>query len=398
MSATRTMSEYPVVNAFNEWDPLEEVIVGVSDGSNEPSFNVDPVWKYLFHSEEKSLSKPGPYPKALIETAKRELDNLTRVLENEHVIVRRPTPMNFSSAFSTPAFSVPNGFNATCPRDVLMVVGNEIIEAPMALRSRYFEYQCYRPLIHEYFRQGAEWTAAPKGIQDDSLYDVAYPEDKSSPERAAALAERRYVTTETEPIWDAADFMRFGKDIFGQRSFVTNEFGIEWVRRHLKPKGFRVHSLFSEDKVPKHIDCTLVPLRPGLVLENPTRKMYERQTFLDNGWTIQQCVNPEGSTQDEFSDSVIRPTSVWIGMNVLSIDDRTIVASEKEKDIHRMLESLGFRVLQVPFKAMYYLGGGFHCATTDVRRRGTMQSYFPKYDELDRKQEEAKKYTRYIGQ
>jgi glycine amidinotransferase len=267
----------------------------------------------------------------------------------------------------------------------------------MALRSRYFEYQCYRPLIHEYFKQGAEWTAAPKGIQNDDLYDITYPEDKSSDERKAALKEGRYVTTESEPTWDAADFMRFGKDIFGQRSFVTNEFGIEWVRRHLRRKGFRVHSLHSEDLVPKHIDCTLVPLRPGLVLENPTRKMHERHHFLENGWKIQSCVNPEGSTTDEFSDHVIRPTSVWIGMNILSIDEKTIIASEKEDDIINMLESLGFRVLRVPFKAMYYLGGAFHCATTDIRRRGTMQSYFPKFDEQDRKREESHKYSSYIG-
>lgn len=140
-----------------------------------------------------------------------------------------------------------------------------------------------------------------------------------------------------------------------------------------------------------------MPLRPGLVLENPTRKMYERNHFLENGWTIQTCVNPEGSTTDEFSDHVIRPTSVWIGMNILSVDEKTIIASEKETDIINMLETLGFRVLRVPFKAMYYLGGAFHCATTDIRRRGTMQSFFPKFDEQDRKKEEENKYTNYLG-
>ncbi len=59
------------------------------------------------------------------------------------------------------------------PRDVLLVVGNEIIEAPMAWRSRFFEYQAYRPLIQEYFKQGAQWTAAPKPSMSDQLYDQA---------------------------------------------------------------------------------------------------------------------------------------------------------------------------------------------------------------------------------
>jgi glycine amidinotransferase len=391
------MSAYPVVNAFNEWDPLEEVIVGVAEGSCQPEVAGDPVWRYLFHSDEHSLAQPGPYNKDVINMAKRELDNFARVLENENVIVRRPTPILFSEEISTPSWKMPNGFNATCPRDVLMVVGNEIMEAPMALRSRFFEYQCYRPLIHEYFRQGCEWTAAPKGIMDGALYDETYPVNKDSEERKNAIAALKYVTTESEPTWDAADFMRFGKDLFGQRSFVTNEFGIEWVRRHLKPKGFRVHALHSIDLVPKHIDCTLVPLRPGLVLENPTRVMLERDVFTRNGWTIQTCVEPCLSKHDEFSKSVIRPTSTWIGMNVFSVDEKTIVACEGERDIINMLESLGFRVLQVGFKAMFYLGGAFHCATTDVRRRGGMQSYFPELDKEDAAKEEAAKYTTTIG-
>lgn len=52
-----------------------------------------------------------------------------------------------------------------------MVVGNEIIEAPMAWRARFFEYRAYRPLIKEYFRKGAKWTTAPKPTMSDELYD-----------------------------------------------------------------------------------------------------------------------------------------------------------------------------------------------------------------------------------
>lgn len=60
---------------------------------------------------------------------------------------------------------------AAMPRDILMVVGNEIIEAPMAWRARFFEYRAYRPLIKEYFRKGAKWTTAPKPTMSDELYD-----------------------------------------------------------------------------------------------------------------------------------------------------------------------------------------------------------------------------------
>lgn len=57
------------------------------------------------------------------------------------------------------------------PRDILLVVGEEIIEAPMCWRSRFFEYRAYRDLIKEYFHAGATWTTAPKPLMDDALYD-----------------------------------------------------------------------------------------------------------------------------------------------------------------------------------------------------------------------------------
>ena len=61
------------------------------------------------------------------------------------------------------------------PRDILLVVGDELIEAPMAWKSRFFEYRAYRPLIKEYFKQGARWTTAPKPQMGDELYDSNYP-------------------------------------------------------------------------------------------------------------------------------------------------------------------------------------------------------------------------------
>eukprot|EP00754_Rhynchopus_humris_P036052 Rhum_TRINITY_DN17823_c0_g1::Rhum_TRINITY_DN17823_c0_g1_i1::g.166561::m.166561/K00613/GATM; glycine amidinotransferase len=144
----------------------------------------------------------------------------------------------------------------------------------------------------------------------DNLYDLTYPTDDKSAERRERLARHEYVTTEAEPIWDAADWMRMGKDIFCQRSFVSNEFGIEWFRRTFTPQGYRIHTLHSEDTVPKHIDCTLIPLRPGLALENPTRKMEERNLFSENGWRLLTSVAPK-QKPDRWTNSVIRPTSSW---------------------------------------------------------------------------------------
>ena len=72
--------------------------------------------------------------------------------------------------YTTPDFTS-SGMYAAMPRDILIVVGDEIIEAPMAWRSRFFEYRAYRPLLKEYFKRGAKWTTAPKPLMSDDLYD-----------------------------------------------------------------------------------------------------------------------------------------------------------------------------------------------------------------------------------
>ena len=63
------------------------------------------------------------------------------------------------------------GFSGAFPRDIWMVIGNEIIESPMAWRSRFFEYRAYRKLMTEYFKKGAIITTAPKPLMTEELYD-----------------------------------------------------------------------------------------------------------------------------------------------------------------------------------------------------------------------------------
>ena len=42
----------------------------------------------------------------------------------------------------------------------------------------------------------------------------------------------------------------------------------------------------------------------------------------------------------------------------------------------QMFENLGIKCVPVSIRFANSLGGGFHCWTCDVRRRGTLESYF----------------------
>ena len=66
------------------------------------------------------------------------------------------------------------------------------------------------------------------------------------------------------------------------------------------------------------------------------------------------------------------------------LDERTVVVEAAEQPMMDFLRSLGCDVIPCPFDRVYPFGGGFHCCTADIRRQGTLQSYFPSLDRLSR--------------
>ncbi|WP_282796209.1 amidinotransferase [Streptomyces sp. CC224B] len=353
------------VNSHTEWDPLEEVVVGRLEGATFPSShpvvtsNVPP-WA----ARLQGFASGFKYPSVLVEPAQRELDEFITLLESLGVTVTRPDVVDHKERFSTPHWSS-HGFCTACPRDSMLVIGDEIIETPMAWPCRYFETHAYRTILKDYFRRGARWTAAPRPELTDALFEKDFsPPDEGEP--------MRYITTEFEPVFDAADFVRAGRDLFVTRSSVTNRMGIEWLRRHLGP-GYRIHEIESRCRTPMHIDTTFMPLAPGKVLVNPEYVDPDRLPDVLRSWDV--LVAPEPNPIDE---NVLKLTSMcgkWLSMNVLMINERQVIAERHHTDMLRALESWGFE--PIPCDLLHYapFGGSFHCATLDVRRRGTLESY-----------------------
>ncbi|KUF95565.1 Serine/threonine-protein phosphatase [Phytophthora nicotianae] len=350
-------SRTPIINSHNEWDPLEEVIVGRVEGATIPEWHVagKAVWPDK-HWDMYKTKAGKPFPKNLMEGAPRSLT----------------TWLKYSKARAR------SQLYAAMPRDVLIVFGNEIVEAPMAWRSRYFEFRPYRKLIKEYFQKGGKWTAAPKPQMSDELYNENWQ---------AESGVFNSVITEFEPTFDAAEFTRMGRDIFTQQSQVTNKFGIEWVRRHLGDD-YRVHILDFQDRNAMHIDGTFVPLMPGKLLANPFRPCitgrpvktysYKNKDYeyclpeMFKGWEVFVAPEPELS-----KDHPLFFTSPWTATcNVLVLRPGTVIVEAHEKKAQQCFKDWGFEVIPVPFRNFMPFGGSFHCATCDVRRTGTLQSYF----------------------
>jgi glycine amidinotransferase len=356
------------VNSYNEWDPLEEVIVGRLEGATIPpghvtvTYNVPKVVGQLV-----KIFGGMRYPKWMLNAAQKQLDEFIHILEVEGVTVRRPELINFSRKFSTPFWSS-KGFTIACPRDGFLVLGDEIIETPMAWRSRYFETFCYRSLFKEYFDQGARWTVAPRPQLLDSLFDHNF----ILPKYGEPL---RYVINESEPVFDAADFVRCGKDIFYQKSNVTNEAGVEWLRRQVGDR-FRIHEIQTRCVDPMHIDSTVTLLAPGKILINPEYLDVTRLPKMFKSWDVLVAPEPEPLSNSGPLARFFSMCSKWISLNVLSIDEKRVIVERTQTSLMKMLRDHGFEPIPCAFANYLPFGGAFHCATLDIRRRGGLQSYF----------------------
>jgi glycine amidinotransferase len=355
-----------VVHSWNEWDPLEEVVVGRLEGAAAPPAHVTMVGNLPAGAARLYPLLAGRrYPQLLVRPAQRELEGFVRLLEGEGITVRRPEAMDFARRFASPRWRS-NGFCTASPRDGILIVGDEIIEAPMAWRSRYFEVHAYRALLKDYWTRGARWVSAPKPELRDELYDAAFAP-------APPGAPVRYITNELEPVFDAADFARCGTDLFVTRSNATNRAGIEWLRRHLGPR-FRIHEVRSRCPQPLHIDTTFVPLAPGKVLVNPEYVDPADLPPILRGWDV--LVAPEPDSIRGWRNLHLSMVSKWISMNVLMLDPQRVVVEQSQTSMMRLLERHGFTPVPLPFMHYKPFGGSFHCATLDVRRRGTLETYF----------------------
>jgi len=348
----------PVVNSWNEWDPLEEVIVGTPLGARIPP-RPDPI--------QRRTGIPAAYsgvviPSGIIDPLQQQLAEFIHILEAEGVRVRQPDLIDLGAYVSTPNFTSQSGYNIMNPRDLVLVVGDEIIEAPTPSRERHFEVLAYRSLFKEYFLQGARWTAAPKPSCADELY--------LSEHHRRAYNIPGYAITEFEPAFDAADFVRCGRDLFCQRGDRTNRFGIEWLRRHLGDE-FRIHEVETRCPNPVHIDTTFVPLGPGKVLINP--EWVVKVPEVCKNWDILEAPRPNGGVQE--IGGVRWDTSGWISMNVFLLDEKRVFVEREQVDLIRKLKDWGFSPIPLPFNFPPLLGGSFHCVTLDIRRRGTLRSY-----------------------
>jgi glycine amidinotransferase/scyllo-inosamine-4-phosphate amidinotransferase 1 len=301
-----------MINSWNEWDPLEEVVVGIADYANWPSN--DPVF-----AEEASKTlwtetpvPNGAVPQWIVDEANEDLNQLANTLVQYGAVVRRPEPMNFVER---------NGMYNYCPRDRLLVAGNTIVDVNMM-------YPC----------RDQEIEALSKITKDARL--IAMPRDQGM-------------------VLDAANICRLGDTWLFLESYSGNRSAYDWLCEQFPEITIELCNFYAG----VHIDSTIVPLREGLVLLNGHRVNESNCPRVFDNW--QKIYATDVVAQGFYNYPY---ASKWIALNMLVLDPHTVIVDRHQTQLIQILEQHKFDVVPLELRHSRTLGGGFHCVTLDTRR------------------------------
>ena len=346
------------LHSFDEFSKLRSIVVGTPTGANHPT--IEQSFENFFRVPDEPTLRAqsiGPIPPMVIEEIEEDITDFIRVLTDHDVEVIRPATTDSSVPICTPHWESTQLYSLM-PRDCLMVVGDLFIEVPSPTRARYFETFAFRPFMEAYQARGAHVIAAPKPILGEETYSQGV---------GSGISNR-------ELLFDAANCIRLGCDIFMDVNHSANPRAVSWLERTLRglvDDRIRVHAMsLGYD----HVDVTLVPLRPGVILIDPVKVTPQSIPPQFRNWD--KVVVEEVMPERDYGLPYPLASNDGIGRNVLMLDSQTVIADAIQVPLIRALEKRGFTVIPLQYRHGRTLGGSWHCITLDTHRDGELENYF----------------------
>ncbi|SOB85233.1 glycine amidinotransferase [Streptomyces sp. 1331.2] len=388
-----------LLNSYDEWSRLREVVVGSAENytSHERELSFD-----LFHHDNlirsewyyPRLTAPGstsgadgganggqgpgrrsgqsPIKQRYVDELTEDIEGIAATLRSLGVKVLRPLPLDKATVeVRTPAWSA-----AVVPplnlRDNTLVLGDEIVETPPMIRSRYFETQLLTPVFAEYFASGARWTVMPRPLMTDASFDPSYANSTiGGPTEPVRDPQPSPYDVGFEMMFDGAQCLRLGRDVVVNISTANHALAVDWLERHFEGR-FRFHRVHRLSD--SHIDSMVLALRPGTLLVR-SEKVAELLPEPLRTWDLIVPPVPEVNNFPQYEDDDLILTSKYIDLNVLSVDEETVLVNAACPELIRTLEQARFTVVPVVHRHRRLFGGGFHCFTLDTVRDGGPEDY-----------------------
>jgi hypothetical protein len=203
------------------------------------------------------------------------------------------------------------------------------------------------------------------------------------------------VVTGTSNVLNGANIVRVGRDLIIDRDCFDYKYCGEFPE-------YRVRVVSNGG----HMDGCFAILKPGLIIANHYWDDYAN-TF--PGWDIIMLDNPTyqaapytGNKQQypvyngkfwdttvgtnrSFNDHIIKHALDWVGcytetyfeLNCLVVDTENVIMLSDNQQLANELDKRGINVHWVPFRSRSFWDGAMHCLTVDIRRRSTIEDFFP---------------------
>ena len=301
------------VSTKNEYGKLKSVILGSVQGgawpTNDAFFD-----QMIDASTWPTKLEKMQFNENVIADTDKELNLFQELLEKNDVKVHRPNITGPHWAYSA--------------RDILLTVGDKLIECPTPYSSRRNEADMYK---HVKEQATCNWIKAPTPQHD------------------------------SDPTFDAANVLKLDDKLLYLVSNTANRAGAEWLQQTVGSE-FEVIT-WEGVYAHAHIDSTLTSLAKDTILLNGSRVNAEN---LPNFMKDYKKIWINDIEEKEFHEFPF--ASKWIGMNILSIDPETVIVDPLYKQLIKSLQDQKFKVLQTPLTHARTLGGGFHCVTCDLER------------------------------
>lgn len=334
------------VNTRNEYSQLKSVILGRPEGANWPTGDLFFDRMQLLSTYKGKLRR-GPIEEQLISDVRDELLFMKDRLEDLGVNVYRPEIQDYSRT-KMHYEHLPTGMHSYSARDILLSIGDMMIECPTPFVSRYQEFEAYDVIKQEAIKDGCRWIAAPRPRMETAECVI-----KGVPAKIQL--------TERYPIFDAANICKFGDKLLYLISNTANMSGAKWLQ-NVVGTDYEV-IVWDNINTHAHIDSTLISLKKDMILINASKVQGEQlPKFLKSYrkiW-VSDCV--------ETKFHKFPYASKWIGMNILSINQDTVMLDPKQTDLCQQLKNEKFEIIEVPLSHSRTLGGGHHSITCDLER------------------------------
>jgi hypothetical protein len=357
------MNKINNVNAWNGWDPLEQILLG---NTYTPEF-----FEPVVDSRTRDILQTMLYE------TREDLANFKRQLEMAGVdVIQIEDNLSvngnvYNSIDECP--ELPPGRKGRIglpppllnPRDRFITMGNKVFvtDANPALVAK----------VAEYFEN-------PDEELDGHL---------------STLGKRMY--------FDAPFITRAGKRIIIDTEDLDSS-AYQYIRE-LYPEFDKVtHTIGG------HNDGTFCPMKPGHIIsarwqtdysntfpgwdihfinddshydlkakEDKFFKMLDKRQSIDKTWW-----HPDAKDNPKFCDFISEFMTDWAGwavesifsVNMLVINPELVFCSNYDKETFKYMEDIGMTPVIVPFRHKYFWDGGLHCLTVDTRRKGGQQDYW----------------------